>query len=191
MDRSGNTSSLRFCAGAGAGVAGCAPVRGWGVTIGDRAMDDDRAGTDVGNGAECVTGRGAGEASAPVSLSSKRRSSSRSNPANLVFTPFDIAHSFSRGLFVPRLCPFQQEARHEGSPNSHPALKLLSARAPVGVVPALDWLSTKRRQIIVPGCDIRNDNCYHLGVCGPNAPGLNWQVDGVAAESVQRNGTAP
>jgi len=158
--------------------------------MGDRVIGD-RAGTDVGNGAECVTGRGDGEASAPVSFSSKRRSSSRSNPANLVFTPFDIAHNFSRGLFVPRLCPFQQEARHGGSPNSRPALKVLSASAPDRVVPALDWLSTKRWQIIVPRRGIRNDNCWHLGVCGPNAPGLNWQAGGVAAKSVQRNGTAP
>ena len=85
-------------------VAGRATGFGWGVA-------NCGMGTG-GGGAACVTGRGGWGVSAPVSFSSKRRSSSRSNPANLVFTPFGIAHSFSRGLLIRRLANSQQEARH-------------------------------------------------------------------------------
>jgi hypothetical protein len=67
-----------------------------------------------GGDAAGVAGRDGWVVPASVSFSSKRRSNSRSNPANLVFTPFDIAHNFSRRRLIRRLTNSQQEARHGG-----------------------------------------------------------------------------
>ncbi len=105
IDCSGISRSPEFSAGAGSGDAERATGFGWGGA-------NCGMGTGNGGGAADVTGRGDWGVSAPVSFSSKRRSNSRSNPANLVFTPFGIAHNFSRRLCIRRLVFSQQEARH-------------------------------------------------------------------------------
>jgi len=128
-------------------------------------------GTGGDGGVAGVTGRGVWGMSAPVSFSSKRRSSSRSNPANLVFTTFGIALIFARELLLRRfgLFPAGSAPRREGK--SRQTSNRGRGAARLAVVSPLDWLSTKQREIKKIICSrrsMRNDNCFLIRVYGVN-----------------------
>ena len=160
---SANSTSAGFSAGVGREVAGDATGFGRGVAA---------CGME---GAAGATGRGGWGMSAPVSFSSKRRSSSRSNPANLVFTPFGIA------LILPAICcfaglnVFKQEARHGFATDlfERPANPKTIVRPRPGGRLSKRWTGCpqsggKSRKIFCSRRSIRNNNCFLARVCGFN-----------------------